>query len=212
MSSRMTKSSASNPKRARFAPLQRQPRPASRPYSPPRLRPCPGDAGHRPPRHRRLPSGAPGGRDRRSACRRRNGLGNHRRQPSKCGHPGRPRAAGLPLHGCRSLRRRYGTPDRRLGAADGSRQQQSRASDRTHGRSGHAHRLADGHREGLLPRAANRRTRRGPSRYRPRPRHIPMRRDQHRGSSWPHWRTGMRQARCPSLFSPATISRPMATP
>ena len=40
-----------------------------------------------------------------------------------------------------------------------SRRREIRSLDRTPDRPGHAHRLADGHREGLLPHAANRRSR-----------------------------------------------------
>ena len=145
-------------------------------------------------------------------ARWRDGLGNHRRQPAKCGHAGCPRPAGLPLHGCRSLRRRHRAPDHRLGARMRSRQRESRRLDRAHGRSGHAHRLADGHREGLLPHAANRRTRRASSRYRSRPAESGRAAIGHRVS---RGRTGAPagcRRRRPSPFCPATISRPTAIP
>ena len=76
----------------------------------------------------------------------------------------------------------------------------------------HPHRLADGHREGLLPHAADRRSGRAPSRYRARPRpsgraalgaRVHRRRAGAPARIW---------ASRPSRCCAATISPPMATP
>ena len=113
-------------------------------------------AGHRPPRNWRVPPGAPGGGDRRPAC-------GARRIGESSGPACEVRTRAMP-----SRRRIASThwpfvPARAPSTGSSarccmrSRQRETRALDRAHGRSGDAHRLADGHREGLLPHAANRR-------------------------------------------------------
>ena len=113
---------------------------------------------------RRLPPRPPGGhRRRRSGDRSR--LGDRCRQPQKSGDPRRAEAAGLALHIVGPLGRgraaaRHRQRRRRAGCNAGARAPACR-----HGLFGRAHRLADGDREGLLPRSGDRRAQRGRSRH-----------------------------------------------
>ena len=145
--------------------------------------------------------------------RRRHGLGHRRRQPAQS----RTRYDALAPQDCLytvAVRSGAGTEHRIIGSVLDTEvaSEQSRASDRAHGRSGHAHRLADGHREGLLPHAADRRTRRATIPTSSTTSHIPTRRARRRDSSSPRWRAGGLRASRPSPCSPATTSPPMATP
>ena len=91
-----------------------------------------------------------------------------------------------------AVRSGAGTEHRIIGSVlrPKSRKTNPAHSDRAHGRSDHAHRLADDHREGLLPHAADRRTGRSiiPTSFTTS--HIRTRRDRRRDSSSRHWRAG----------------------
>ncbi len=149
--------------------LHRLVRPAGR-RGPSPLRSRGGADRDRPSRARRLPPGPSGGGDRGGSGGRGPRLGHCRRLAAQPRDARRPRAAGRALHGRGALGRgRQVRGDRRDPApARGARE--PRGGARPDGGARDAHRLADGDREGLLPQSGDGRTRRRPSRHRPRPR------------------------------------------
>ena len=140
---------------------------------PAEIRPHGRHAGNRASGDRRLPSRAPGRRDRRQVGCRRNGLGDHRRLAARRRYTRRAGPAGRALYARDPLGRADRDAHHRFGVGRAGGAGRSAGAAAPARRSGGADRLADGHREGLLPRSGKRHARRRPSRHPARSRFRP---------------------------------------